>query len=236
MKFSRATAATLGVAAGLVGGLTGVSLAGGSSTPTRQLQPAAATRAAEVSGPCDEAEHAADAACAGTSTVDDDGTDGTDDATTTTTTATDPTPAATPTSQVRTASSVGGSVQYVVEGASLRVVGTTPAAGWRSEVERATGREIEVDFRSGTSRVQVDVELEDGQVRERVRSRNEASTVTTTAPARVSDDGASHDVGDDHGGDDGRIDSSGHGGGGDDSSDDRSGHGGGDDGSHGADD
>ena len=48
----------------------------------------------------------------------------------------------------------------------------TPAAGWAVEVEQASGDEIDLDFRRGTVRVQVDVELEDGQVRERVRVRD----------------------------------------------------------------
>jgi hypothetical protein len=74
-----------------------------------------------------------------------------------------------------------------------------PARGWRVEVEQAAGVEIEVDFRQGTRRVQVNLELEDGAVRERVRIRDEADgtdirlengVVVRTDPGddRVSDD------------------------------------------------
>ena len=67
-----------------------------------------------------------------------------------------------------------GAVTYTLSGSTLTLADTTPAAGWAVEVEQAAGREIEVDFRSGTRRVQVNVEFEDGQVRERVRVRDDA--------------------------------------------------------------
>ena len=80
-----------------------------------------------------------------------------------------------PTGDVRAIDAAGaGTVLVAVEGNSLRLVAATPASGWRVEVEQAAGREVEVDFRSGTKRVQVNVELEDGQVRERVRVRDDA--------------------------------------------------------------
>jgi hypothetical protein len=41
------------------------------------------------------------------------------------------------------------------------------------EVEQAAGREIELDFRRGGQRVQVNVEIEDGVVRERLRVRDD---------------------------------------------------------------
>ena len=59
-------------------------------------------------------------------------------------------------------------------GTQLTLVSAVPARGWRVEVEQAAGVEIEVDFRQGTRRVQVNLELEDGAVRERVRIRDEA--------------------------------------------------------------
>jgi len=49
-----------------------------------------------------------------------------------------------------------------------------PVASGVTRSVDAAGREIEVDFRSGTRRVQVNVEFEDGQVRERVRVRDDA--------------------------------------------------------------
>ena len=42
------------------------------------------------------------------------------------------------------------------------------------------GREVEVDFRQGTQRVQVNVEIEDGAVRERLRFRDEANGTDVT--------------------------------------------------------
>jgi hypothetical protein len=66
-----------------------------------------------------------------------------------------------------------GTVTFRRSGAQLTLVSAVPARGWRVEVEQAAGVEIEVDFRQGTRRVQVNLELEDGAVRERVRIRDE---------------------------------------------------------------
>jgi hypothetical protein len=198
---------------GVLGGLGGLAMAAsGSSASTNQI--AAATRSEDVSGPCDEAEHAGEPRCTGATTS-------TTVGPTTTTTAAPSAPAS-PAAATRTVNTAAGTVTYVEDGASLIVVRATHADGWRAEVERAVGREIEVDFRSATSRVKVDIELEDGQVRERVRTVDEA----TTAAAVSSDDNpATHDVGDDNGSDDVTDDRSGRG----DGSDDRSGHDDGDD-------
>jgi hypothetical protein len=67
-----------------------------------------------------------------------------------------------------------GTVTFRRSDAQLTLVSAVPARGWRVEVEQAAGVEIEVDFRQGTRRVQVNLELEDGSVRERVRIRDEA--------------------------------------------------------------
>src|SRR5262245_36885955 len=67
-----------------------------------------------------------------------------------------------------------GTVTVSDDGAQLSVVSAVPSMGWSVEVERSAGREVEVDFRRGTQRVQVNVELEDGAVRERVRFRDDA--------------------------------------------------------------
>ena len=64
-----------------------------------------------------------------------------------------------------------GTVTYRVDGGVLTLIDATPNPGWRVDVERVAGREIDLDFRSGLRRVQVDVEFEDGGVRERVRPR-----------------------------------------------------------------
>jgi hypothetical protein len=103
-----------------------------------------------------------------------------------------------------------GTVTFRRSGIQLTLVSAVPARGWRVEVEQAAGVEIEVDFRQGTRRVQVNLELEDGAVRERVRIRDEADgtdirlengVVVRTEPGnRLDDRGA--DRGDDRRGDD----------------------------------
>jgi hypothetical protein len=109
-----------------------------------------------------------------------------------------------------------GTVTFRRSGTQLTLVSAVPARGWRVEVEQAAGVEIEVDFRQGTRRVQVNLELEDGAVRERVRIRDEADGTdirlengvvvrTDAGDDRVSDDnsnsgpgsGAGHVVEDD---------------------------------------
>jgi hypothetical protein len=67
-----------------------------------------------------------------------------------------------------------GTVTFRRSGAQITLVSAVPARGWRVEVEQAAGIEIEVDFRQATRRVQVNLELEDGAVRERIRIRDEA--------------------------------------------------------------
>jgi hypothetical protein len=123
--------------------------------------------------------------------------------------------------------SPGGTVTYAVQDGSLSLVSAVPASGWSVEVEQSAGRELEVDFRAGATKVDVHVELEDGQVRERVRVDDDDDD------ARGGDDDnsgpGSDDSGrvDDHDGDDNSgpgSGDSGHVGG-----DDDSGHGGDDD-------
>ena len=67
-----------------------------------------------------------------------------------------------------------GTVTVNVSGGQLSLVSAVPNSGWQVEVEQAAGREVELDFRKGSQRVQVNVELEDGAVRERVRFRDDA--------------------------------------------------------------
>jgi hypothetical protein len=135
-----------------------------------------------------------------------------------------------------------GTVTFRRSGAQLTLVSAVPARGWRVEVEQAAGVEIEVDFRQGTRRVQVNLELEDGAVRERVRIRDEADgtdirlengVVVRTEPGNRLDDRR-----DDRRGDDRVVDdnsNSGPGSGGDHAVDDNSNHGP-SAGGHGADD
>jgi hypothetical protein len=133
-----------------------------------------------------------------------------------------------------------GTVTFRRSGAQLTLVSAVPARGWRVEVEQAAGVEIEVDFREGTRRVQVNLELEDGAVRERVRIRDEADrtdirlengVVVRTEPGNRLDD-----RGDDRRGDDRVVDDNSNSGpGGDHAVDDNSNRGPGA-GGHGADD
>jgi hypothetical protein len=179
MSHSPTRRTRLGAAAGLVGATAAFTLVLGVGPAPSVFQLAGANE--DVSGNCDEVEHANDPTCAGivapdastSTTVDDSTTSSTiDDSTTSTTVGDDPSD---PAPTVRTVDAAGaGTVVVSVESNSLRLVAATPTAGWRVEVEQASGREVEVDFRSGTKRVQVNIEIEDGQVRERVRVRDDA--------------------------------------------------------------
>lgn len=97
-----------------------------------------------------------------------------------------------------------GSLEVAETSDRLELVSTSPAAGWSVEVEQAAGREVEVDFRRGGERVQVNVELEDGSVRERVRYRDDATGTRVEAEdgaiVRAEGDGTDDPGG--HGGDD----------------------------------
>ncbi|HMG45287.1 MAG TPA: hypothetical protein VK611_28400 [Acidimicrobiales bacterium] len=211
------TTARLGlVAAGLLGTAGAVALtttgSGADDPPATSFQPASSDDGpGDISGPCDEAEHAGDPRCTGVTTP--------TAPTTTPSTAPSPAPAPAPASSgSHTIPTAGGTVAYTVDGATLHLASAMPAAGWSVEVEQSSGREIELDFRSGSQRVQVNVELEGGQARERVRLRDDADGTDV----RVEDGVVDHDRLDDHGGDD----NSGSGSGSDDhGGDDSSGHG-----------
>lgn len=204
----------LGALAGLLGAAAAFTFVLGAGPVPSVLQLAGVNE--DISGSCDEAEHANDPECGGSPTTGGNGgsTSSTVDDRGTSTTIGDSTPTAPsgPAAAVRSIDAAGaGTVLVAVDGGTLRLVAATPTAGWRVEVEQSSGREVEVDFRSGTKRVQVNVELEDGQVRERVRVRDDAdgTDIRSQDGAVVRDDS------------DGRIDdSSGHGS--DDDSDDGS--------------
>jgi hypothetical protein len=196
----------------------------------------------DISGPCDEAEHAGDPECAGVIPTNPGTTP------TTPTTAAPAGPAApaapgAPAAGTHTLNTPGGTVTYRVSGGTVSLVSAMPAQGWRVEVEQSSGREVELDFRAGSRRVQVNLELEDGRVRERVRVRDDADdTDVRIENGAVVDDHGGDDHGDDHGGatdsgnsgpgssgspvDDNSGSGSGHSGGSDDSG---SGHSGSDD-------
>jgi hypothetical protein len=228
----------LAAAAGLLGAATVTAVLLGAGPAPSALQLAGASSddpPGDVSGNCDEAEHAADPACGGTPTT------GATTSTTlaTTTTSTTVGGGAVPADDIRSLDAAGaGTVIYAVEGGSLRLVTATPTSGWAVEVEQAAGREIELDFRAGTRRVQVNLEIEDGQVRERVRVRDDADdTDVRTENGAVEDHSRGDDATvEDHGGrghDDGSREDDDHGGssghGSDDSQDDDHGGHGGDD-------
>jgi hypothetical protein len=210
----------------------------------------------DISGPCDEPENAGRARCAGvavpaqvtststtlpaTSTIVSPPTTQATTSTTSTTPTTSPAPRAAPgTGATRSFDAAGaGTVAYTVDGGTLTLVAATPAAGWVVEVEQASGRELELDFRSGDQRVQVNVEFEDGGVRERVRFRDDSDdrrvevTNGQLTDVRGADDNSGSGSSD--GGDNSGSGSSGGNDGGD-----RDDHGGGDDsgsGSSGGDD
>jgi hypothetical protein len=67
----------------------------------------------------------------------------------------------------------GGTVTITLNGSTLTIVSVNPSAGWAHEIEVATGREVEVDFRNGDRRIQFDAEFEDGDVRIRVREKSD---------------------------------------------------------------
>ena len=66
-----------------------------------------------------------------------------------------------------------GTVTVDRAGGRLSLASAVPATGWTVEVEQSAGREIELDFRRGGQRVQVNVEIEDGVGRERLRVRDD---------------------------------------------------------------
>lgn len=220
---------TRGAAAGLLGAAAALAAVTGTGPVPSIFQLTGASE--DVSGPCDEAEHAADPACAGAlraTDQDSSTTSSTDDSTTTSGLVTGAL------SEVRTVhAGDAGSVMVAVEGASLRLLTAVPNTGWQVEVEHAAGQEVEVTFRSGSVRVDVNVELEDGQVRERVRTRDEATDTETRVEdgVVVRDDDADDldDLDDDRSGSNSGSDSNA-----DDADDDSSGPGSGssDDGSH----
>jgi len=100
-----------------------------------------------------------------------------DDTTTTTAVpASVPASTASDASETRAIDAAGaGTVVVAREGNQLTLLSATPNAGWAVEVEQDAGAEIEVDFRRDGQRVQVNVEVEDGAIRERVRFRDEVA-------------------------------------------------------------
>ncbi|MEZ4503704.1 MAG: hypothetical protein R3C39_13845 [Dehalococcoidia bacterium] len=98
---------------------------------------------------------------------------------------------------------VAGTVAVARSGDTLTIAGTFTNAGWTVEVETATGREVEADFRNGGQRVKFNAELEDGEVRIRVETEGTSSSATPSASSTPSSgssssSGSSHNDDDDH--------------------------------------
>ena len=106
-----------------------------------------------------------------------------------------------------------GTVTIANDGSQLTITGVEAADGWSHEIEVQIGREVEMDFRRGGDRVQFNAELEDGEVRVRVRTRTADGTrteVTNGVDTTDDDDNGSDDSMDDRS-DEGDDDNRGHG-------------------------
>ncbi len=228
------SAVQIGVAAGVLGGVTGLALVGVAPVPAA-IQLASDEAAGDISGPCDEAENADKPECAGVTVP---GPTSTTSPTTSTTVPDGPSAPA-PGETLSVDAAGAGTVTYQVVEGGFELIAATPSDGWTVEVEQGAGIEIDVDFRSGSQRVQVDIEFEDGGVRERVRVRDDATggriEITNGQVTEVrdgdggrNDDRRDDDRRDDRSDDDGRPDNSGPGSA-DDSGRDNSGPGSGDD-------
>ena len=64
-----------------------------------------------------------------------------------------------------------GSITVEAQGTTVRLLEAVAAEGWRRHVEVAEGLEVEVTFRRDGARVDVKAEVDDGQLRFRVRDR-----------------------------------------------------------------
>lgn len=74
-----------------------------------------------------------------------------------------------------------GVVTVVRTADSLSLVSAIADPGWQAVIEVDAGRELEVSFRSPTTRHDVNIELEDGQVRTRIRTRANSTSSTDGA-------------------------------------------------------
>jgi hypothetical protein len=73
-----------------------------------------------------------------------------------------------------------GAVLLRRNGGTLTIVSTESNPGWTVEVEVATGREVEGDFRNGGLRVKFNFELEDGVIRTEIETESETGTTGST--------------------------------------------------------
>jgi len=110
-----------------------------------------------------------------------------------------------------------GRVTVDQSGASLSISKVTANANWVSEIEMASGREVEVKFVNGTERIDFQAELEDGLVKTRIRVRALDSSTDDISSDDSSDDSNDDSVNDSDDSSDDSYDSD------DDSSDDSNG-------------
>jgi hypothetical protein len=78
-----------------------------------------------------------------------------------------------------------GSVALTVNGAELQVAAVETNPGWTHEVEVSAGREVEVDFHRVDRRINFNAELEDGEIRVKIRERTGSTVIETTSTTTV---------------------------------------------------
>jgi hypothetical protein len=89
-----------------------------------------------------------------------------------------------------------GSVMVDAAAGELTITGVDSTDGWNATIEIATGREVEVTFRSGSARIDFNAESEDGTIRVRVRDRSTGQE-TEQVFTNSSDDGSAATAPDD---------------------------------------
>jgi hypothetical protein len=94
-------------------------------------------------------------------------------------------PASTPTAPAASGTAYpvldAGTVTVAVDASVLHIVRADAAPQWVAHVERDNAREIEVNFASGSARVDFTAELEDNEVRVRVRDRRTETPTSSTS-------------------------------------------------------
>jgi hypothetical protein len=71
----------------------------------------------------------------------------------------------------RTVITAGGTIVASFDGTTVALVSVTPAAGWTADIGQRLGDEVKVRFRAGSSKVEVELEAEDGRLVEEVEAK-----------------------------------------------------------------
>ena len=95
-----------------------------------------------------------------------------------------------------------GTVTIHVEGTTVTVVTAAPSADWTAKIEHDEPGEAQVSFRNGTARVDFKAEIEDGELRIRIRDRRIEETDDEDDADDDDDDDDDHDDHDDEDDDD----------------------------------